>query len=372
VYIHAADEAQLSPIVLQTISDILVDYTARASLILSLMSDNVRAIMGTTEDGRLSIRRFNRLAEGLSWVGAAALLTLGACSDDTPAEEPEQAPVLSVNAPEPDRCEPSQERVSRDAEVVDETFLRVAPNAGAKPILKPGLAEDDKDREIYAMVTSLPVREICRGADWSKVRVLVTEELRWKRGWLPTKSLREVKVGDDGRRIYEPSDIEWQPGSERYRKPILKVINTIMRDDARCEAIDQQSLLVEDQGGLPRFTILCVGPGGTHDYQFYAADAENGRSFKVRSTGVATNAGVGSPLGKADAVIACEKAMRATLSQPRTAEFRTFADTTYSTEDNRARVTIGFTADNGLGNPIDATAECVFEGTTLTSAAVIP
>ena len=47
-YIHAPDEAQLSPIVLQTISDILVDCAAKESLILSSMSDNRRGIY----DGR--------------------------------------------------------------------------------------------------------------------------------------------------------------------------------------------------------------------------------------------------------------------------------------------------------------------------------
>jgi hypothetical protein len=325
--------------------------------------------MAMTKCSVISVRRSKSLADGVS---LAVIMSLSACSTGEGAQEAEQAPAVTVTAPEPDRCDPGQQLINRDAEVADETFLRVAPNAGAKPILKPGLAEDDKDREIYAMVTSLPVREICRTSDWSKVRVLVTEELRWRRGWIPTKSLKKVKVGEDGRRIYQASDIEWQPGSERYRKPILKVINTIMRDDARCEAIDQQSLLVEDRGSQPRFTILCVGPGGTHDYQFYPVDAENGRSFVVRPdqlTGASTN---GGPLAKADAVMACEEAMRAKLAQPRTAEFRTFADTTYGTEDNRARVTIGFTAKNGVGNPIDATAECVFEGSRLTSTDVIP
>jgi hypothetical protein len=37
-YIHAADEAQLSPIVLQTISDIPVDYLDSASFHLSLIA----------------------------------------------------------------------------------------------------------------------------------------------------------------------------------------------------------------------------------------------------------------------------------------------------------------------------------------------
>ena len=293
---------------------------------------------------------------------------VAACS--APEESEEESVTPAAVTPK-DTCAAGEEKTGRDYAVRDEIVLREAPNEAANPILKPGLAADDKDRPVYATITSsVPVRETCRSGIWSKVRVLVTEELRWMSGWVPSAALREVPVGEGRRRIYGSGDIEWQPGSERYRKQILAVVNKVMREDKRCDAIDSQSLLVDNQGGDPRFTILCVGPAGTHDITFEASDGTNGRSFAQE----AVNPGGGGeePIGKVDAVTACEEAITQQLSQPKTADFHTFTDTTYHTDGSRARVTIGFRANNGFGNPIDATAECVFEGTTLSSAALIP
>lgn len=188
-------------------------------------------------------------------------------------------------------------------------------------------------------------------------------------GWVPTAALREVLVDEAGRRIYGRSDIDWQPGSERYRKQILAVVNKLMREDKRCEAIDAQSLLIDNQSGEPRFTILCIGPSGTHDITFAASDAASGRSFAQEAT--QSGAGGGGPIEKSDAVMACMDAITGQLTQPNTVDFHTFSDTTFQTEGSRARVTIGFTSNNGFGNPIDATAECVFEGASLSSANVI-
>lgn len=78
------------------------------------------------------------------------------------------------------------------------------------------------------------------------------------------------------------------------------------------------------------------------------------------------------PLDKGTAASACMDAITPMLAQPRSADFHTFTDTTFHTDGMRARFTVGLTAKNGLGLPIDATAACVFEGETLTSAELLP
>lgn len=78
------------------------------------------------------------------------------------------------------------------------------------------------------------------------------------------------------------------------------------------------------------------------------------------------------PLDKGAAARACMDAITPMLAQPRSVDFHAFTDTTFHTDGMRARFTVGLTAKNGLGLPIDATAACVFEGETLTSAELLP
>ncbi len=81
---------------------------------------------------------------------------------------------------------------------------------------------------------------------------------------------------------------------------------------------------------------------------------------------------VAGPVDKGTAASACMDAVTPMLAQPRSADFHAFTDTTFHTDGMRARFTIGLTAKNGLGLPIDATAACIFEGETLTSAELLP
>lgn len=312
-----------------------------------------------------------RLREG-HIVAVLLLAGLAACSGaQSPADDSVRSPSNDQDAKRTAEANPAaacsadEQVTGRDYAVKDEIVVQEQPSEDSQPILKPGEARN-KDTAVYATInSSLPVREICRKGAWSKVRVLVPSYQRWQQGWVPSTALRKVDVDERGRRIYTAADVEWQPGSEAYKKPILKVINTIMRQDSQCEAIDDRSLLVEGSGKEASFLISCVGPEGDNSISFTAADASNGRSFAEP----APDASAGQPaIGKADAVMACEEATRRQLTQPKSADYHTFTDVTFTTNGSFARVEIGLDAKNGFGNTIEATAICEFEGPEMTTA----
>lgn len=81
---------------------------------------------------------------------------------------------------------------------------------------------------------------------------------------------------------------------------------------------------------------------------------------------------VAPSLSKPVAVSGCIDAVTARLTQPRSADFRYFSDTTFHQDGTRSRVTVGFSANNGLGLTIDQTAACICEGGELQSAEILP
>lgn len=257
----------------------------------------------------------------------------------------------------------------QDAMVASDVMLRQAPTAKGAAIVDPAADAKPGDTEALATVTpSVPLRRSCDLKGWTRVRVLATG-LRWMEGWVATSSLRSFKLDKDGRRTLTASDIDWQPGSDRDRTAIIKIANRIVREDKRCEAIDNRSLLVEGSPGARRYTLICDGPEGSFPIEFTARDTAS-RSFAMAA--VEPGASEATPLDKTDAAMACMDAIRPQLAQPRSVDFHTFTDTTFSSEGSRSRFTVGFTAKNGLGNEIDSVAACTFEGSEMVSAEVLP
>jgi hypothetical protein len=299
----------------------------------------------------------------------AVVLLMGAllgCSDDAANNETN---AVAANAEAPDACAGMQV-TGRDYGIVEQAVMRTSPDGTAAPISQPGKPDGDKDAEVFAMVDgSVPIREECRSDSWSNIRVLAPEYLRWKRGWVRSSSLRRLEVGSEGRQIYKAADIEWQPGSERYRNQIVKVANAIQRGDKRCEAVDTASLQVTPSSGAPSLTIFCVGPSGTYPIEFTPNDASNGRSFVEAAVGRQDGEG-SSTISKADAVSACKAATLPKFARPDAADYHIFTDVMFVETQNGARVKIGVTAKNFAGVEVPAAAFCEFKGAQLTSAAV--
>jgi hypothetical protein len=256
----------------------------------------------------------------------------------------------------------------RDVVLAKDIILVTAPAANAPAIVNPDAETKPTDRDALATATvETPLRSMCEQAGWTRVRVLATG-LRWMEGWVPTTALKRVPVDADGRRTLAASEIEWQPGTKQDRAAILKIANRILREDKRCEAIDRTSLVAEGKGAARHYTLLCDGDGGPFEIKFSAADANNGRSFAKAAAG--PNEVSAGPIGKTEAAMACIDTITQRLAQPRSADFRTFSDISYSSTGSRAQVRIGMAAKNGLGLEVDGTAVCTFDGATMTEARV--
>ncbi|QNE33028.1 hypothetical protein F1C10_14615 [Sphingomonas sp. NBWT7] len=303
----------------------------------------------------------------------AGIVALGS---STPVPE-SPAPRAETKAPSVAQASPCKIRfvIERDAAVKDDTVLLRAPASKAAPIANSQGKTNLSDIKALAAITpEMPLRVMCEEGAWSRVRVLATG-LRWMEGWVPNKALRKLVLDDAGHRVLTAADLQWQPGSGSDRREIVKIANLILRNDKRCEAIDERSLLVEGSRSDRRYTLLCDGPGGSFPITFTARDAAS-RSFP----GVADPAGsdpsgeasFSAPISKADAADACIDAITAQLAQPRSADFHTFTDTTFNVDGARARFTVGFDAKNGLGLEVEQTAACIFEGDSLASAEILP
>ena len=296
--------------------------------------------------------------------GVVAIGTSLAPSQSPPGAAAKGPPVANAA-----RCR-TRANIERDTSVADDTVLRRAPARNATPIVNPeGTTKPSDIRALATATASVPLRIMCEEGDWTRVRVLATE-LRWMEGWVPKDALRKLVLDDAGHRVLTAADLEWQPGSEKDRRAIVKVANLILRDDKRCEAIDDRSLLVEGTRSDRRYTLLCDGPEGSFPITFTARDAA-ARSFAEVVT-APVEPSVAGPISKSDAADACMDAISAQLAQPRSADFHTFSDTTFNVEGSRVRFTVGFDAKNGLGLEVENMAACIFEGSTLVSAEVLP
>ncbi len=281
---------------------------------------------------------------------------------ETTAEARVEEPIKALGAgevavtPATSTCGATDKQTGRDASVIELAELRTAADPASAKAKMP-IAGDLLDATIDE---SVPVRELCRSGVYSLVRILLPEELRKVQGWAPTKVLRAADTRANGSRIYDESYFEWLPEMTSHKALVVRAANKIAETDANCEAVDPVSPIGEpDQPGV--FSLSCVGPRGSYPVLFTPTRIIGGKPPLADDV---------QPIAKADAHIPCVTAIEEKLSQPKTVDYH-LSDRSYSTEGGRARYTIGFTANSGIGLPIDAMAECVFEGQTLTSATVI-
>jgi len=233
----------------------------------------------------------------------------------------------------------------------DAIMLRVSPDEKAA-IAKQTAGDTTVDA---AIDEQSDVRELCRAGNWSKVRVASSSV----EGWVPSSALQKVKTSGSGRRIYTAADFEWPIGSAPARPAVLTIINRIIEQNPKCEAIDRQSLTMNGSGKGATFLIGCDGGEGDQSFEFTAADASNGRSFAPEKPI--------DPINKSEAREACQNAVTNAANHPSTVDFSMF-DTTFDTFGNgEARYTIAFSAKNSFNLELTYIAHCEFKGEKLTS-----
>ena len=287
------------------------------------------------------------LAIGLTLLGVLLLSRSG----DRPVAGEAATAAVQGGAP----CGGNGRATMMDFAVQTTTALRSRPDKHSDLVSMPFGA--DQTARPVSIDHTMPVRELCRSGDWSEVRVLMLpSDIGRAEGWVPTAVLRPVKTGRNGRRIYNAADLEFSDGSHRYEAATLAVINRVMEQDPKCDAINTLILVDKDSTGA-RLHFSCFGEP-ERSIDFSSADASNGRDF--------TPAQPVEAIKGADAILKCEDAARERLSHPSTADFA-MLDVDFKSFDNGAATySTTVTARNGFNLELKYQVVCEFTGSELT------
>jgi hypothetical protein len=208
-----------------------------------------------------------------------------------------------------------------------------------------------KEMKPVSIDPTMPVRELCRSGKWSFVSILqLPSDIGNGKGWVPTGKLRPVETDKGGRRIYEVADFEWPDGSKPYRKSALAVVNRIMAQNPRCDAVGSQALLFDKDRAGALFKVACFG-ATEQVFDFRPDDATNGRSFAPVD-----------PIGEKAAREACWNAATERANHPSTVDISTFGGQFQSDDSGGASYRTTFTAKNSFNLTLNYTILCTFKG----------
>lgn len=178
-----------------------------------------------------------------------------------------------------------------------------------------------------------------------------------------TKVAQGAKTGvseleDSVRTGLAEDDFYWDEDTSRYRAEIVKVVNRIAAENAKCPNPDPQSVMLStsrSKPGAPVFFVTCGQGAGVFNLWFSPKDAASEREFRAVQ-----------PIARSAAAATCEQEARARAVHPSTVKFSRFVDMAYMTYDSgRARVTSKFTARNAFNLELTYVIDCLFEGDSL-------
>lgn len=260
-----------------------------------------------------------------------------------------------ISAAKGDACGAEGQVTQRDYAVTKEAVLRSGPDPKAEPLIF-AIGSDAKPVSID---DSMPVREVCRAKGWSEVRVMMfPSDIGKAQGWVPSSVLRTVPVNDAGRRVYREADIEWPTGSKSYRTAALTVVNRLVDENPKCDAINTRSLLVRKDGDGAKLHVVCFGKP-EQSVDFRPADATNGRSFVPIE-----------PTTQDVARRVCEAGALQRTMHPSTADFAIMSADFATRTDGTSTYKTTFTAKNGFNLELKFRVECELTGEDLTSVDV--
>lgn len=245
--------------------------------------------------------------------------------------------------------------------------LRLEPDSKAKYVMQK--LGDGEVPHTLAKGRTL-IREECRYGKWSRVRIVAPAERRDVAGWVPSTELARIKTGKDRRRIYQVSDFDWNPGSTSNHSAVVAALNTVIRQNASCDAYDTSALIVSDTSSNPSVDALCVGPHGPQHLNFTLAEVRAGKMVTAAGE-VAQSTEVTTTLSASDAFPICKEAVLDRLTHPSTADFSILGIGFKSYDDGTAILVTTFTARNGFNLEIEYQAACDFTGRTLTGVKIV-
>jgi hypothetical protein len=220
-----------------------------------------------------------------------------------------------------------------------------------------------KSTHYHQIDSSTTVKRLCSDGDWSEVQIVSPDWLTFVKGWVPNKVLRGIERTASGGRIYEEADFIWDDSTEKYKRQIVAVVNKIARDHAGCSDLDTSSVDLSPSRSKPRDPVF-----------FVTCNPSSGAPFNVwfRPTDAGKTFAAAKPISQGDAVLACERAAKATATHPSTVDFSRFLDVAYAArQDGRVFLDSSFTAKNGFNLELKYRIRCLFDGDKLIDTNIV-
>ena len=264
------------------------------------------------------------------------------------------AAATAFNAPRGGACGIGGTVTQSDYAVAGEDTLRTQPRPDAPPVM----IHLGSEQVAAPLEASAALRELCRTAGWSEVRILSLTD-RELQGWVPRSKLRRVPTNPSGRRVYQARDFEWPGDSAGQTAAVVIIANRIMDQRPDCLALDTENLTLVGAAARGTFSLPCFVQGNLISFDFRAADAASGRSFVPVE-----------PIDKLTAVDLCKQEILKRAAHPSTVAFPMIDyDFREGSGDGRTQLLMSFKAKNGFGLELEYDARCDFNGRAVTNVA---
>jgi len=198
---------------------------------------------------------------------AFAVFALVGCSSEEASTSALAAPSFS--------CETG---IPADGRVVDVTGLDhklyPAPDLNAEPIVNQKATAALGKTHYQTIDSSTRVQIQCESGAWVKVQLTEPEWLRHVSGWIESKHLL-LPSQSGAVRTYTDSDIYWDKGTTPHKAAIIKAVNRVHQEDARCTgSLDPGTVALspsKSKPGKPLFFVTC-GSGYNVVNVYFALD----------------------------------------------------------------------------------------------------
>ncbi|MBX9862407.1 MAG: hypothetical protein K2Y42_06595 [Hyphomicrobium sp.] len=202
---------------------------------------------------------------------------------------------------------------------------------------------------------STKVQVQCRDGDWIRVQITDPDWLKHQVGWVQAGVLA-FKLPGGQTREFAANDFHWDGDTSKAKAQIIKAVNRIRREDARCrDSISPASVAKSAHQskvkGRPVFYVTCGDGIKVVTVYFDAARANDQKPFTAPSH-----------LNRPQAIQLCEAYAKSQATHPSTVSFSRFLDIAVNEHANgRTTVLSSFTAKNSFNLELKFSIRCLLD-----------
>lgn len=241
--------------------------------------------------------------------------------------------------------------------------LHSSPNIKSEKVISQKATQILKSTQYLTIGNTDTVIEECTQASWSKVRVTEPDSLGdYHIGWVASSSLRDQKIGGDGKVEFTEVDFIWNKKTSPYKKIIVAGVNKVYRENSRCKKISPSLTNISSSRGSksdPVFFVLCENGSDVFNAFFSKSEVEKGTILSASEY-----------IDRGQAIDLCESYAKSKTNNPSTFSFSRVIDLTISESPSNRRTSVksSFTAKNSFNLELKHNIRCLFDSSGLIEA----